>query len=111
MGGWTAIVIVLASIGSAAVALAHERDLACREPSVVDEMKREIRSQNYYSQVDPRLVTEQPTTDPSVVRCQVWVRSAPHDTTRFDDRAIAQRAAHVFEVKILPTGFVVRDLR
>ena len=78
---------------------------------MVDEMTREVRAGDYYAEVDPRLVTEQPTADPRVVRCQVCVQSAPYDTMRFGDRPIAQCVAHGFEVQILPDGFVVRDLR
>ena len=90
---------------------ALERGPVCREATVVDEMTREVQIRNYYGTVDPRLVTEQPTTDPSLVRCQVCVQSAPYDTLRFGDRPIAQCLRHDFEVRILTGGFVVRDLR
>ena len=103
--------LALLPLGVAPVALAGERGPVCREQSVVDEMTREIRAQNYYSIVNPKLVTEQETADPRVVRCQVCVQSTPYNTTQFGDRPVAQCLPHGFEVKILPSGFVVRNLR
>ena len=98
-----------------AVTVAHpvhaERGPVCREPSVVDEMTREVRARDYYTSVDPRLVTEQPTADPQVVHCNVCVQLAPYDTLRFGDHPIQRCVAHGFEVRIVPAGFVVRDLR
>jgi hypothetical protein len=91
-------------------AVAGERGPVCREASVVDEISREIRAKNYYADVDPWLVTEQPTTDPRFVRCQVCVLSAPYDTIRFGDRPVANCLSRSFEVQILSDGFVVRDL-
>lgn len=99
------------SIAAVCPARASERGPVCREPSVVDEITREVRTRDYYSLIDPRLVTEQPTADPRVVRCGVCVQSTPYDTTRFRDHPIEQCVARGFEVRILPAGFVVRDLR
>jgi hypothetical protein len=78
---------------------------------VVDEMARAIRAQNYYTQVDPDLVTEQATSVANVVRCQVCVQAAPYEATLFGDRPVRHCLAHEFEVRILPAGFVVRDLQ
>ena len=105
------LVLLLLSLCAAAPAFAGERGPACREPSVVDEITRQVKARNYYDRVDPRLVTEQPTADPQIVRCQVCVLSAPYDTTRLDDHPIEQCVADNFEVRMLPRGFVVRDLR
>ena len=71
-------------------AFAGERGPVCREELVVDEITREVRASNYYSNVDPRLVTEQPTSDPLVVRCQVCVLSEPYDTIRFGDKSVGR---------------------
>src|ERR1700743_2990111 len=87
------------------------RGVGCREPSVVDEMTREIRDHSYYSEVDPKLITESPTADPALVRCQVCVQSAPYDMTRFGDRPVGRCLEHGFEIQILPGGFLVRDLK
>lgn len=106
-----AAVVAPPSINAVRPAVAWERGPVCREPSVVDEMSREIRARNYYTLVDPALVTEQPTVDPNVVRCQVCVQATPYNMTRFAERPIPQCLAHGFEVRILPAGFVVRDLR
>lgn len=108
MRRWIAVIAILLGPRPA---LAFDRGLVCREPAVVDEMTREIRGQSYYAEVDPRLVTEQPTIDSRVVRCQVCVLMAPYDTMRFGDRPIRRCEAYGFEVLTLPTGFVVRDLR
>jgi hypothetical protein len=82
----------------------------CREPSVVDEMAREIKSAYYYTHVDPRLVTEQPTADPRIVHCQVCVQATPYDMLRFRDRPIQQCTRRDFDVQILSNGFVVQHL-
>jgi hypothetical protein len=111
MRRWAAPVLVLLPICAGGPAIAGERGPVCREPSVVDEMTRQIRDHNYYSLVNPRLVTETPTVDANLVRCQVCVQSAPYDTIRFGDRPIRQCLYHGFDVQILSNGFVVRDLR
>jgi hypothetical protein len=103
--------VLLAPIGVAQPAKARERGPVCREPSVVDEMTRQIRLQDYYTRVNPALVTEAGTAEANVVRCQVCVQAAPYEMTRFGDRPIRQCLAHDFEVRIVPAGFVVRDLR
>jgi hypothetical protein len=103
-----AVWIACGGVASAAVL---DRGPVCRLPSVVDEMTREVRDHDYYSEIDPRLVTETLTPDPNVVRCQVCVQSAPYDTTRAGDRPIRQCLEHGFEVRILQSGFVVRDLK
>jgi hypothetical protein len=95
-------------------AFAGERGPVCREESVVDEITREVRASNYYGNVDPRLVTEQPTSDPLVVRCQVCVLSEPYDTIRFGDKSVGRCESRDFEVQILSGGlggFVVRAVR
>jgi hypothetical protein len=101
---------MLVSAGPAVPLLAGERGPVCRERSVVEEIIREIHGRTYYSKVNPGLVTEQPTADPHVVRCQVCVQSAAYDTMRFGDRPNEQCVAHAFDVEIFPTGFVVHDL-
>ncbi len=105
------VIAAVALIVSAQPALAWERGPVCREPTVVDEMAREIKVQQYYSHVDPALVTEQPTADPQIVRCQVCVQVAPYNMTRFGEQPIRQCVAHDFEIRIVQSGFVVRDLR
>jgi hypothetical protein len=110
MNHWLALA-ALAAIALAAPAVAHERGPVCREPSVVDEMTREVRAQAYYTDVNPALVTEQPTADANVVRCQVCVQSTPYETLRYGDQPIRACLAHGFEVRIVPAGFVVRDLQ
>lgn len=105
----TVMMTALVSIGWAPPLFAYERGPVCREQSVVDEMTRLIRATEYYSEVDPGLVTEQPTVDPRVVRCQVCVQLAPYDTMRFGEHPVVQCRAHGFDVEIFPAGFVVRD--
>jgi hypothetical protein len=92
-------------------AIAGEFGPVCREASVVDEMTRQIRDRDYYAEVDPKLVTETPTATATVVLCQVCVQYAPYDTLRFGDRPIRRCLEHGFEVRILHSGFDVRDLR
>lgn len=91
-------------------AIAGERDPACRQATVVDEMTRQIAGRDYYGRVDPKLVTETPTAVANVVRCQVCVQFSPYDMTRFGNRPIRRCLEHEFEVRILQRGFVVRDL-
>jgi hypothetical protein len=111
MRGMAALILLLCVAGAGLPARAEDRGPVCREPSVVDEITREVRARNYYGSVDPKLVTEQPTVDPLVVRCEVCVQSAPYNTTRFGDRPIAQCQASNFDVQILPSGYVVHALR
>jgi hypothetical protein len=103
--------VALLIAGTMAPARAGERGPVCREPSVLDEMTREIRVRDYYTRVNPALVTEQPTVVPNVVRCDVCVLLSPYDMTRFGDRPVRSCVPHGFEVRILQAGFVVRDLR
>ena len=93
-----------------APAFGGQRGPVCREPSVVDEITREVRASNYYANVDPRLVTEQPTADPLILHCDVCVLLAPYNTVRFGDRPISSCVARGFEVLTLTNGFVVRAL-
>ncbi|WP_428487838.1 hypothetical protein [Rhodopila sp.] len=111
MKRWLAPVAVLVAFGAAGPASAGEGGSVCRQGSVVDEMNREIRDGNYYDRIDPKLVTETPTADPNVVRCQVCVQSAPYNTTRFGDQPIRQCVPHGFDIQILPSGFVVHNLK
>jgi hypothetical protein len=92
-------------------AVAGDRGMICRQPLVVDEISREVRAGNYYASVDPGLVTEQPTVNPNVVRCDVCVLSAPYDTIRFGDRPVSRCVALGFEVRAVVNGFVVRAVR
>jgi hypothetical protein len=110
MGRWLAPVVILVLLFSTGAALAGDRGLVCRVPTVVDEMTREIRDHNYYSRFDPAFVTESPTADPNIVRCHVCVLSALYDTRRFRNQPIRPCLPHGFEVLILSGGFVVRDL-
>lgn len=106
-----ATTLLLLSIAGTQPGFAAAPGLVCRQPSVLDEMAREVHARNYYTTIDPRLVTEQPTSNPLLVRCQVCVQATPFDTTRFGERPVEQCLAHDFEIRIVPTGFVVRDLR
>lgn len=101
----------LSSLVTVGSAIAGERGPACRQASVVDEMTRQITARDYYTKVDPKLVTETPTATANLVRCQVCVQFAPYDTMRFGDQPIRRCLEHSFEVRILRSGFVVRDLR
>ncbi len=100
----------LLTLLSISPAFGIERGPVCREPSVVDEITREVQSRNYYADIDRALVTERPTTDPRILRCDVCVLSAPYDTIRFGDRPVARCTAQGFEVRTLTNGFVVRAL-
>ncbi|MBV8505666.1 MAG: hypothetical protein JOZ58_16710 [Acetobacteraceae bacterium] len=111
MARWITMLAVLTALGAARPAAAWERGPVCREPTVVDEMTREIRERNYYAWVDPGLVTEQATPVANVVSCQVCVLAAPWEMTRFGDRPVRQCLVHEFEVRIVPAGFVVRDVQ
>jgi hypothetical protein len=104
------VVLLPVLLSIAPAAHARDRGPVCREPTVIDEMNREIRARNYYSRIDPALVTEQPTRTANVVQCQVCVEAAPYNMTRFGDNPIRRCIEHAFLVRIVPAGFVVRDL-
>ncbi len=95
--------------GPTGALLAREPGPVCREASVVEVITRLVRERDYYSDVRSQLVTEQPTNDPHVVRCQVCVQLAPYDTVRFGDRSIQQCQPQAFDVEIFPAGFVVHS--
>lgn len=111
LGTGTLALAALLSGAAVAPVMAWEPGPVCREPSVVDEMTREIHARDYYTRVDPALVTEQLTAEPNVVRCDVCVQATPYAMTRFGEQPIRHCVAHGFEVRILRLGFVVRDLR
>ncbi|HYZ21432.1 MAG TPA: hypothetical protein VE690_04670 [Rhodopila sp.] len=90
-----------------APALAAEPGPVCRASTVVEVMAREIRAQDYYTQIDPRLITEQATPIPNLVRCNVCVLQTPYEMTRFGQQPIRRCIARTFEVRILRNGFVV----
>ena len=107
----TLLLSMVLAAASPLKAHADDRGPVCREPSVVDEITREVIARNYYASVDPDLVTEQWTPDPLVVRCQVCVQSAPYNDLRIGDRIVPLCRPHDFEIQIHPRGFVVRDLQ
>jgi hypothetical protein len=111
MGRWLAPIVVLLSWIAATPGTAGQRGPVCREPSVVDEMTHEIRNRDYYTKVDPQLVTETSTPYPNIVHCQVCILSAPYDMTRFGDQPVRRCLEHGFEVRILSNGFVVLDMK
>jgi hypothetical protein len=111
MKRWIVMLAALAVFAAVRPACAWERGPVCRETSVVDEMALMIRARNYYTRIDPKLITEQVTSVANVVRCQVCVLAAPYEATRFGDRPVQHCLAHEFEVRIVPAGFVVRDLQ
>jgi hypothetical protein len=90
--------------------LGPEQGPICREASVVDEMARAIRARDPYARVDPRLVTEQPGARTDRVLCQVCVLETPYDMPRFGAPPVASCHARGFEVRVLPAGYIVRDL-
>lgn len=106
-----AAAVLLALAASQPPASSAAPEAACRVDTVVDEMARQIRARDYYATIDPRLVTEQATPVPNLVRCNVCVLETPYDMTRFGEKPVRRCLPHDFEVKILSTGFVVRDLR
>jgi hypothetical protein len=111
MKPWSAAFAVLASFGSVAPSNAGDRGPVCRLPTVVAEITREVHAQNYYSKVNPELVTETPTLIPNLVHCGVCVQLAPYDMTRFGEQPVKRCVEHGFDVQILQSGFVVHDLR
>jgi hypothetical protein len=82
----------------------------CREPSVVDEIAREVKSRDYYAKVEARLITEEPTRDANVVRCQVCVLTRPYQMSQFGDNPVPRCRPAEFDVRAVGLGFVVRAL-
>jgi len=90
-------------------AFAHTGPI-CREPSVVDEIAREIKSRDYYAKVEARFITEEPTPKPNVVRCQVCVLTRPYLMSQFGDKPVPRCLPAEFDVRAVGLGFVVRAL-
>jgi hypothetical protein len=89
--------------------LAHTGPI-CREPSVVDEIARQIKSNDYYAKVEAQLITEEPTREANVVRCQVCVLARPYLMPQFGDKPIPRCLPAEFDVRAVGLGFVVRAL-
>lgn len=84
----------------------------CQETSVIQEMRRTIRADNYYARLDSRLVTEVRMPDPHYVRCDVCVAEADvHERTMTTRPARQCHRLQSFSIQILPRGFVVTPLR
>jgi hypothetical protein len=105
------VLAMIAALAVPASTLAAERGPVCRAYTVVDEITREITARDYYANIDPRLITEQATSAPNLVRCNVCILQTPYEMTRFGQQPIRRCIAHTFDVRIVPNGFVVRDLR
>lgn len=110
MRRWMTPILVLSVVAAARPAIAGDPGPICREASVVDEITREVHNRNYYSTVNPELITETPTADPQFVHCQVCVQLAPYNTLRFGDHPVARCVEQGFEIHIMPGGFIVNGL-
>jgi hypothetical protein len=82
----------------------------CREPSVVDEIGRQVKSRDYYAKVEAHLITEEPTREANVVRCQVCVLTRPYLMSQFGDKPVPRCLPAAFDVRAVGLGFVVRAL-
>jgi hypothetical protein len=83
----------------------------CRLPTVVDVMARTLRLNPHYTRLNPRLISETPTLDPTLVQCDVCVNVIMYDAVRFGAWPVARCEPRTFTVQALRNGFVVRPLR
>jgi hypothetical protein len=84
----------------------------CQETSVIQEMRRTIRADNYYARLDPWLVTEVRMPDPHYVRCDICLAGVEVRDATVATRPLRQcHRLQSFSVQILPRGFVVAPVR
>ena len=83
----------------------------CRTPSVLDEMAREVRLQDHYARIEPRLVDEYPGVAPNTVLCGVAVHTLRYDDPYGRDWPLWICMAHQFRVRAVLSGYVVTFLR
>lgn len=82
----------------------------CRRDTVVDEMQRQIRIMDHDARIVRRLVQQTPMPAFDIVRCDVCALDAIYDTPRLGDNAARRCVAHVFEVRTVTRGFIVRPI-
>jgi hypothetical protein len=109
--GLGAVLALLLSLVAAPQAEAGERGPICRVPEVLDVMTREIRRRDYYAFIDARLIDEVPEPAPNTVWCGVTVRTISYDARIAPDFPLRKCERHIFRVRALLNGYVVRYLR
>lgn len=90
--------------------IAGQQRPICIVPSVLDAMSRAIRQRDYYAQIEPRLMVEQPAPPPNTVQCGVSVSTLDYNTYRADGLPLWRCEEYIFSVRALSDGFVVRFL-
>jgi hypothetical protein len=83
----------------------------CQQTSVIQEMRRTIRADNYYARLDSRRVTEVRLPDTRYVRCDVCVVEADIRGSAVTRSVHQCHNLQSFSVQILSRGFVVGPLR
>ena len=83
----------------------------CHLPAVLDVMTESLRLNRHYARIDPRSISETPTVDPRVVRCDVCVNFLLYDTVHLGEVPAARCEGQVFAVRILRNGYVVDPAR
>ncbi|MBV9248245.1 MAG: hypothetical protein JO227_03220, partial [Acetobacteraceae bacterium] len=83
----------------------------CRADSVLQAVWRIMHSRAAYVEVDPNLVSEEPTAVRNVVRCGICVLLASYDTPVFGPLPVLTCEPHIFTVRSLQIGYVVGFVR
>jgi hypothetical protein len=104
-----AVAIIVAT--SCAPAWAGEAPMICRAPSVLDLMARDLRQHDYYARIDPRLTEEFSGPVADSVQCSVAVVTLRYDPPLAGNVPLGHCESHVFQVRAVANGFVVRYLR
>jgi hypothetical protein len=103
------LVPVMLMAQTAAVNAGQQRPI-CIVPSVLDAMSRAIKQRDYYAQIDPRLMVEQPASVTNTVWCGVSVSTLDYNTYRAGGMPLWRCEQYMFSVRALSDGFVVRFL-
>jgi hypothetical protein len=83
----------------------------CRLSTVVDQMTRMLRVRFYYLRIDAALIQEAPNLDGRTVQCGICANIVAYDMPRYGSQPVGRCEEHVFGVRAVRNGFVVRYLR
>jgi hypothetical protein len=105
------LLFAIALLGPVPPANAGEHEPICQVRSVRDVMARELHKRDYYARIDPRLIGEIPDAVRNTVLCDVMAWTLVYDARAVAGAPLGHFERHLFRVRAVSNGFVVRWLR
>ncbi len=105
-----ALLLVVPMLWPVARAQAGEDQSICRIRTVQDVMARELHKLEYYARVLPQVSHEVPESIPTTVLCEVTAFTLVYDARVAADAPLGHFEQHLFRVRAVSNGFVVRYL-